>query len=73
MVYADLGVAAVRLGDVSNGISYGRRRIEAARTFETSSELRRLEELAQALAQEPKARGLRTEIRQARQALASPR
>jgi hypothetical protein len=73
LVYADLGIAAVRLGDVSNGISYGRRSLDAARTFETSGETRRLEELARALAQEPKARELRAEIRKASHALAAAR
>lgn len=73
LVYADVGIAAVRLGDVSNGISYGRLSLEAARASEARSRLGRLDELAQALAQEPKARELRAEIRQAHQALASPR
>src|SRR5262249_58020828 len=72
LVYADLGIASVRLGDVSNGISYGRRSLEAARAFEASWELLRLEELARALAQEPKARELRPEVKKKRHPPAAP-
>ena len=72
LINADVGIAAARLGDTSNGINYGRRSLEAVRESETSFGLWRLEELARALAQEPRARELRAEIRQARRALASP-
>lgn len=71
LINADVGIAAVRLGDVSSGISYGRRSLEAVRTSETSFGLWRLEELARALVQEPRARELRGEIKQVRRALAS--
>jgi transcriptional regulator with XRE-family HTH domain len=71
LINADVGIAAVRLGDVSSGLSYGHRSLEAVRVSETSFGLWRLEELARTLAQEPRARELRTEIKQARRALAS--
>jgi transcriptional regulator with XRE-family HTH domain len=71
LINADVGVAAVRLGDISSGLTYGRRSLEAVRASETSFGLWRLEELARALAQEPRARELRNEIRQARRSLAS--
>lgn len=71
LINADVGVAAVRPGDVSSGISYGRRSLEAVRASETSFGLWRLEELARALAQEPRARDLRLEIKQTRRAFAS--
>jgi len=73
LINADIGIAAVRLGDVTSGISYGRRSLEAVRASETSFGLWRLEELARVLSQVPRARDLRTEIKQARRALASPR
>src|SRR6266545_1170151 len=69
---ADVGIAAIRLGDVSSGINYGRRSLEAVRTSESSFGLWRLEELARELAQEPRARELRAEIKSMRRALASP-
>jgi hypothetical protein len=72
LINADIGIAAVRLGDVSSGINYGRRSLEAVRASETSFGLWRLEELKKALGQEPRGRELITEIRQARRALASP-
>ncbi len=72
LINADVGIASIRLGDVNSGISYGRRSLEAVKTSETSFGLWRLEELARALAQEPKARELRAEIRQTRRTLASP-
>jgi transcriptional regulator with XRE-family HTH domain len=73
LINADVGIAAVRLGDVNNGINYGRRSLEAVRASETSFGLWRLEELAKALAQEPRARELRAEIKKTRQTLTSPR
>jgi hypothetical protein len=73
LINADVGIAAARLGDTRSGISYGRRSLEAVRESETSFGLWRLEELAKALAEEPRARELRAEIRQTRRALASPR
>jgi hypothetical protein len=72
LINADVGIASVRLGDVSSGINYGRRSLEAVRASETSFGLWRLEELGRSLAQEPRARELRTEIKQIRQLLASP-
>lgn len=72
LINADVGIAAIRLGDIKNGISYGRRSLEAVRESETSFGLWRLEELAKALAQEPRARDLLAEIRNARKTLASP-
>jgi hypothetical protein len=71
LINADVGIAAVRLGDISSGLSYGQRSVEAVRASETSFGLWRLEELARALAQEPRARELRTEIKQTRRSLAS--
>jgi transcriptional regulator with XRE-family HTH domain len=71
LMNADVGIAAARLGDVTSAISYGHRSVEAVRASETSFGLWRLEELARALAQEPRARELRTEIKLMRQALAS--
>jgi hypothetical protein len=71
LINADVGIAAVRLGDVASSLTYGQRSLEAVRTSETSFGLWRLEELARALAQEPRARELPSEIRQARRALAS--
>jgi hypothetical protein len=67
------GMASVRLGDVTSGINYGRRSLDAVRASETSFGLWRLEELPKALAQQPRARQLRDEIKQTRQTLASPR
>ncbi len=71
LMNADVGIAAARLGDVSSAIGYGHRSVEAVRASETSFGLWRLEELARALAQESRARDLRTEIKQMRRALAS--
>jgi transcriptional regulator with XRE-family HTH domain len=71
LINADVGIAAVKLGDISSGINYGRRSLEAVRTSETSFGLWRLEELARALAQEPRGRELRGEIKQVRRVLAS--
>jgi hypothetical protein len=71
LINADVGIAAVRLGDISSALTYGRRSLEAVRSSETSFGLWRLEELARTLAQEPRARDLRTEIRQARRSLSS--
>jgi transcriptional regulator with XRE-family HTH domain len=71
LINADVGIAAIRLGDISSGLTYGRRSLEAVRASETSFGLWRLEELARALAQESRARELRNEIRQARRSLAS--
>jgi hypothetical protein len=71
LINADVGIASIRLGDVTSAISYGRRSLEAVRTSETTFGLWRLEELARALAQEPRARDLRGEIKQTRRALAS--
>jgi len=68
---ADVGIAAVRLGDLSGGINYGRRSLEAVRMSESSFGLWRLEELARELAQEPRARELRAEINSIRRAFAS--
>jgi hypothetical protein len=68
---ADVGIASARLGDVTSAITFGRRSVDAVRASETSFGLWRLEELARALAQEPRARDLRTEIKLMRQALAS--
>jgi len=72
LINADVGIASIRLGDINSGISYGRRSLDAVRASETSFGLWRLEELARALAQEPRARDLRAEIKQTRRALASP-
>jgi len=72
LINADVGIAAISLGDIGTGINYGRRSLEAVRASETSFGLWRLEELARALAQEPRARELRAEIKQTRRALASP-
>jgi transcriptional regulator with XRE-family HTH domain len=72
LINADVGIAAVSLGDASSGINYGRRSLEAVRASETSFGLWRLEELARALAQDPRARELRAEIKQTRRKLASP-
>jgi transcriptional regulator with XRE-family HTH domain len=72
LINADVGLASVRLGDVTSAISYGRNSLQAVRESETSFGLWRLEELARALAQEPGAAELRAEIKHARQALASP-
>jgi hypothetical protein len=73
LINADVGLAAVRLGgDISSGLTYGHRSLEAVRASETSFGLWRLQELARALAQEPRARELRGEIKQARLSLASP-
>jgi len=72
LINADVGIAAISLGDVNTGINYGRRSLEAVRASETSFGLWRLEELARALSQEPRARELRAEIKQTRRALASP-
>lgn len=71
LINADVGIAAVRLGDIGSGLSYGHRSLEAVRASETSFGLWRLEELARALAQEPRARELRAEIKQARRLFAS--
>jgi transcriptional regulator with XRE-family HTH domain len=71
LINADVGIAAVRLGDVTSSLTYGQRSLEAVHASETSFGLWRLEELARALAQEPRARELRNEIRQARRSLAS--
>jgi transcriptional regulator with XRE-family HTH domain len=71
LMNADVGIASARLGDVTSAITFGRRSVEAVRASETSFGLWRLEELARALAQEPRARDLRTEIKLMRQALAS--
>jgi hypothetical protein len=71
LISADVGIAAVRLGDVASSLTYGQRSLEAVRTSETSFGLWRLEELARALAQESRACELRSEIRRARRALAS--
>lgn len=72
LINADVGIASVHLGDVASGINYGHRSLDAVRASETSFGLWRLEDLARALAQEPRARELCTEIKQARLALASP-
>jgi transcriptional regulator with XRE-family HTH domain len=72
LINADVGIAAVHLGDATSGINYGRRSLEAVRESETSFGLWRLEELARALASEARARELRAEIKQMRRALASP-
>ncbi len=71
LINADVGIAAVRLGDISSGLSYGRRSLEAVRASETSFGLWRLEELARALSRESRARELRGEINQARRSFAS--
>jgi transcriptional regulator with XRE-family HTH domain len=71
LINADVGLAAMRLGDLAGSLAYGQRSLEAVRASETSFGLWRLEELARALAQEPRARDLRTAIKQARRALAS--
>jgi transcriptional regulator with XRE-family HTH domain len=71
LVNADLGVASVRLGDVAGGIDYGRRSLDAVRAAETSFGLWRLEELAEVLARDSRARDFCSEVRQARRHLAS--
>jgi transcriptional regulator with XRE-family HTH domain len=71
LINADVGIAAVCLGDISSSLAYGRRSLEAVRASETSFGLWRLEELARALAQEPRSRELRADIKQARRSLAS--
>jgi transcriptional regulator with XRE-family HTH domain len=71
LINADVGIAAIRLGDTASAITYGRRSLEAVRSSETSFGLWRLEELARALAQEPRARDLRGDIKQTRRTLAS--
>ncbi len=71
LINADLGVASVRLGDVCGGIDYGRRSLDAVRASETSFGLWRLDELADVLARDSRARDFCHEVRQARRYLAS--
>lgn len=71
LINADVGLAAVRLGDVGSGISYGQRSIDAVRASETSFGLWRLEELAKALANEAKAREFCHDVKQIRRSLSS--
>lgn len=71
LVNADVGIAAVRLGDIGSGISYGQRSIDAVRASESSFGLWRLEELAKALANEARAREFCHDVKQIRRSLAS--
>jgi hypothetical protein len=57
---------------VPSALRYARISLKAVRESETSFGLWRLEELADALAQESRAHELCAEIKQARRALASP-